>query len=84
MDKIDDPETAMRFVRHHGYLNEFRTPADSWFEVGEEPMRRDEVFGRLIEDQTAEILIEQGKVVEVSEGRLPNDSSTWVTCYQPA
>jgi hypothetical protein len=84
-DKIDDQETALQFVKHYGYLHEFITPADSWFEVGDKPMQTDGRTGALIEDRTAERLIEQGKVVEVSRGNPPGDGgSTRVICYKLA
>ena len=83
MDKIDDEKTALRFVRHYGYLQEFVTPSDSWFEAGDTPLQTDGYSGHLIEDRTAEILIEQGKVIELKRGHPPGDGSTRVICYKP-
>jgi hypothetical protein len=83
MDKIDDPDDALRFAKHYGYLQEFITPSDSWFEVGDTPLETDGYSGHLIEDRAAEILIEKGRVVEISRGHPPGDGTTRVICYKP-
>jgi hypothetical protein len=84
MDKVTNPETALRHVRHYGYLNAFETLADAWFEASDTPMASSEHVGELIDDEAAEKLIEQGKVVEISRGHPPDDSTTKVICYQAA
>lgn len=84
MEKIDTPELALRYVKRYGYLNAFETLADAWFEASDTPMEAGENNGEPINDETAETLIRDGKVVEVSRGHPPGDNITKVICYRPA
>lgn len=84
MDPITDPEEALHYVKFYGYLNEFETPADAWYVACDTPMEAGENNGELISDKAAETLIRQGKVIEVSRGHPPADSTTRVICYRPA
>lgn len=84
MNKVSDPETALRHIKHYGYLNAFETPADSWYEASDTPMEASEHVGELIGDEAAEELIEKGKVIEVERGHPPDDSTTRVVCYRAA
>ena len=53
MNKVSDPETALRHIKHYGYLNAFETPADSWYEASDTPMEASEHVGELIGSSSA-------------------------------